>query len=136
MFGAPPTPSKAELQAAEAQTASDVKWTAATCGLAYCICTIRAWAVADAVRLSLRGYRTRRTLVQYRKRDEIELKHTESKAWRQSSEYMTSFRSPLRSLLYPPSTTRTKRARPKHYIIDPYRCPQKKKEQNYRPTGL
>ncbi|KAF9731821.1 hypothetical protein PMIN01_09750 [Paraphaeosphaeria minitans] len=27
MFGAPPQPSKAELERAEAQTASDIKWT-------------------------------------------------------------------------------------------------------------
>ncbi|KAF2016581.1 hypothetical protein BU24DRAFT_462723 [Aaosphaeria arxii CBS 175.79] len=36
MFGGPPPPpSKQELEAAEAQTASDVRWTAAACLVLY-----------------------------------------------------------------------------------------------------
>ncbi|RMZ67097.1 Mitochondrial outer membrane translocase complex subunit Tom5 [Pyrenophora seminiperda CCB06] len=35
MFGAPPQPSKQELAAAEAQTMSDIKWTAASAVVLY-----------------------------------------------------------------------------------------------------
>jgi hypothetical protein len=35
MFGAPPQPSKQELAAAEAQTMTDIKWTAASAMVLY-----------------------------------------------------------------------------------------------------
>ncbi|KAL6708297.1 hypothetical protein ACN47E_003221 [Coniothyrium glycines] len=35
MFGAPPQPSEKELRAAEAQTLSDIKWTAASAVVLY-----------------------------------------------------------------------------------------------------
>ncbi|KAF1918185.1 hypothetical protein BDU57DRAFT_514804 [Ampelomyces quisqualis] len=39
MFGAPPQPSKKELEAAEAQTITDIKWTAASAVVLYfCTC--------------------------------------------------------------------------------------------------
>ncbi|KAF2660140.1 hypothetical protein K491DRAFT_711919 [Lophiostoma macrostomum CBS 122681] len=41
---APPQPSKAELQAAEAHTASEIRWTAAACAVLYFSPFVVDWA--------------------------------------------------------------------------------------------
>lgn len=46
---APPPPSKAELEKAEAQTASDIKWTAAAAAVLYLCKLLRKQLTYDAV---------------------------------------------------------------------------------------